>query len=259
MSPIETKYLVETLPYKGGRIFAVGDLHGCAHELVSLLDYLEGLPLLPQDQVVFIGDYIDRGPDSRLVISFLLDFAHRYPDTVFLKGNHEEMFLRALTGEPLYVQQFAVNGGEQTARSYGVRRLFAPDAIASAMPESHIHFINSLKHGVQIGEFLFVHAGVDPTVSLDEQGPQSLLWIREPFIEVPHSFGLTVVFGHTPFRDVFLNLPYKVGIDTGAVFGNKLTCLEVIEMRLAQVATGGDGEVLERVLPQQERESVQLG
>jgi serine/threonine protein phosphatase 1 len=108
------------------------------------------------------------------------------------------------------------------------------------LPESHLEFLTSLEHGVSLGEFLFVHAGIDPQLELSQQKAHTLMWVRAQFIQKEHNAGKTVVFGHTPFEDVMLHMPYKIGIDTGLVYGNRLTVVEVVEGGVYQIDRGGE-------------------
>jgi serine/threonine protein phosphatase 1 len=220
------------------RCYVVGDIHGCAEELARLL---ESLPLGPRDRLVFLGDYVDRGPDSKGVISYLIDLQRKGPqETIFLKGNHEDMFLSDLGLTGKYGEMFLVNGGAATLASYGLwekRKL--PQEILFGIPPDHIEFLQALKSHYLMPPFLFVHAGVDPRKPLEQQTHEEMLWIRDEFILNQHPLPLTIVFGHTPQQEVLFHLPYKVGLDTGLVFGNKLSCLEVEEKVLFQVARGG--------------------
>jgi serine/threonine protein phosphatase 1 len=217
-----------------GRTFVIGDVHGCIDEVDRLLDALEPAS---GDTVCFLGDYIDRGPSARGVIDRLVRLRQEGPRCVFLKGNHEDMFL-AFMGEPgRYGDAFLWNGGGATLASYGLSGL--PGAVvAERLPPSHRDFLAALQTQVRFGPFLCVHAGVRPTRSLDSQVEEDLLWIREEFIAAPHPFPYTVLFGHTPQREVRLHLPFKVGLDTGLVYGNRLSCLELSQRELWQIARG---------------------
>ena len=220
----------------GSRFFIVGDIHACPRELETLLTALE---LQPEDRLVFLGDYVDRGTDARAVVDLLLGMkADEVCHMTFLKGNHEDMFLEFLGYEGRYGEAFLVNGGNATIRSYGLPpNLFGKDA-AALLPQEHLDFYLSLDTMLIEGETLCVHAGLNPVRSLDEQHEEELLWIRQEFIFHPHPFAHTVVFGHTPHREVLFDLPFKVGIDTGLVYGGKLSCLEVTEKSLFQIAKG---------------------
>ncbi|RMD83923.1 MAG: serine/threonine protein phosphatase [Candidatus Dadabacteria bacterium] len=221
-------------------MFAVGDVHGYCSELELILRWMEHDQMLGSDDlVIFIGDYIDRGKDSRGVVDRLIDFKSRFPDTVFLRGNHEDMLLGFLGMGGSHGDVFITNGGKATLRSYGLDEWATPSQLLSAMPQSHIDFFSSLELAVRCGGYLFVHAGINPRFSLFEQVADDLLWIREEFFSCRHSLNLTVVFGHTPFADVFFELPYRVGIDTGIAYGNKLSCVELTQGIVASVPKEG--------------------
>ena len=218
--------------------YVIGDVHGCAVELSRLV---EGLPLVQGDDVVFLGDYIDRGPNSREVVSYLLTLQkdHDAVRFVFLKGNHEDMLLSFLGLDGQHGDMFLANGGKATLASYEIE----PDKLTrehalSAIPPSHLSFFRSLNSYYLMDSFLCVHAGINPQKAWAEQTNEELLWIRNTFIYRPHILPQTVLFGHTPQPTVFYDLPYKVGLDTGLVYGNMLTCLEVDEKVLFQIGRG---------------------
>jgi calcineurin-like phosphoesterase family protein len=225
------------------RTFVVGDLHGCVDELNRLLD---AIAPSAADTVICLGDYVDRGPSPKGVIDRLIQLQHEGPQCVFLRGNHEDMFL-AFLGQPgLYGDAFLLNGGAATLRSYGVEEPSAQLA-AERLPPHHLDLLLSLRLYYQCGEFLCVHAGLAPDRALADQSAEDLLWIREEFVRAPHTFPFTVLFGHTPMREVFVDLPYKIGLDTGVVYWNKLSCLELEDQRLFQIRRG-DHQVQSRRL-----------
>jgi len=213
-----------------GKIFAIGDIHGCISQLdrlVAQLDIDAG-----DDTLVFIGDYIDRGPDPKGVIDYIIDIKRNIRDVVCLSGNHEDMFLNYCLDrrdEELYM----ANGGMRTLASYGFNREGTEELI---LPESHREFFTSLQTYHETDDYIFVHAGLRPGIPLDRQDREDLLWIRFEFINSSYDFGKTVIYGHTPFS---LNKPLidknKIDIDTGAVYGGKLTCIELPEMKIYQV------------------------
>jgi serine/threonine protein phosphatase 1 len=134
---------------------------------------------------------------------------------------------------------FLMNGGRATLASYGAERpALAPQHALSLIPSDHLEFYGQLKSHWLLDRFLCVHAGVNPQKTLAEQSDQEFLWIRDAFIYRPHALPYTVIFGHTPQAAVFYNLPYKVGLDTGLVYGNLLTCLELDEKVLFQIGRG---------------------
>jgi serine/threonine protein phosphatase 1 len=211
-----------------GRILAIGDIHGCNRRLRQLLDQIEIDP--HTDALVFVGDYLDRGPDVRGTIDTLLEIKETHPNTICLRGNHEAMFLdfyREGRGEAL----FLYNSGLSTLDSYGLT--LAEARTGRGFPESHLRFLASLPHFYEKGEYLFVHAGVRPGILLAEQSPEDLLWIRHEFIESDEDFGRTVVFGHTSLPEPLIE-KNKIGIDTGAVYGGRLTCIELPSRKIYQ-------------------------
>jgi serine/threonine protein phosphatase 1 len=211
-----------------GRILAIGDIHGCNHRLRQLLDRIEIDP--HADTLVFVGDYLDRGPDVRGTIDTLLAIKAIHPNTICLRGNHESMFLNYYR-DGLDEALFLYNGGMTTLDSYGLT--LAESRRGSGFPDNHLRFLSALPLVYETEEYFFVHAGVRPGISLAEQTPEDLLWIRHEFIESDEDFGRIVVFGHTPFPEPLIETN-KIGIDTGAVFGGRLTCIELPSRRIHQ-------------------------
>jgi serine/threonine protein phosphatase 1 len=203
-------------------IYAVGDIHGRYDKLCDLMDKID--IDLDSEMLVFLGDYIDRGPQSFEVVEYLIDLRKRHPNTVFLKGNHEEMFEKYISGEDRLTYLF--NGGQQTLDSYMSRPREADEPL---IPAEHLAFIKSLTMYYETESYIFVHAGLQKNVPLEQQKSEDLLWIRKKFIESGHDFGKPVVFGHTPLPEPLLQ-PNKIGIDTGAVYGNKLTCIRLPDL-----------------------------
>ena len=209
------------------KIFVVGDIHGCLGMLNRLL---EKIPWRPgKDTLIFVGDYIDRGKDPKKVVDRIVGLQKNFPHIHCLKGNHEGMLLDYLHGvnRDLYL----ANQGYTTLRSYStVSGGSAEDGI---LPE-HREFFRSLKPYLEICDYYFVHAGFRPKTAVHCQSEEDLLWIREPFISSSYDFGKKVIFGHTPFAEPLI-MKNKIGIDTGAVYGNKLTCIELPDERLYSV------------------------
>lgn len=216
-------------------VFAIGDLHGCPDELEVLLDHVRAGG---DDTVVFLGDYVDRGPRVRPLVERLLRLRTEGPQTVFLRGNHEDMLLAYLGLGGRHADAYLANGGTATLASYDIPDGVAGAAAAALMPAPHLEFLRGLVLMHRYGRFLFVHAGVRPGVPLDGQDEEDLLWIREEFFRGRHDLPWTVVFGHTPQREARVALPFYVGLDTGLVYGNKLSCLDVDGQRLIQVSRG---------------------
>jgi len=199
-----------------GKIFAIGDIHGCFDKLKNLISLL---PInYEEDTLVFLGDYIDRGSDSFAVVEYLIDLNKKHSNIVFLKGNHEDMLFRYLYGKD--EATFLFNGGQQTLKDYMNKKG------KIVIPPDHLDFYKSLQLYHETDDYIFVHAGMRDDVPISRQSQADLLWIRRPFILSTFDFGKRVVFGHTPLSEVIVQ-DNKIGIDTGAVYGYKLTCLEL--------------------------------
>lgn len=210
-----------------GKIFGIGDIHGCYHKLVLLMERIT--PDFANDLVVFVGDYIDRGEQSYEVVEYLMDLKSRYRDqVVLLKGNHEEMLENYLNGPDKI--NYLVNGGSKTISNY-VSHGYPQ---YSPIPPSHLEFMESLSLYHETESYIFVHAGLIEGIPLQEQQADQMLWVRERFIRSSYDFGKLVIFGHTPFPEPLV-MENKIGIDTGAVYGNKLTCIELPEKIFHQV------------------------
>jgi serine/threonine protein phosphatase 1 len=207
-----------SMPHFGPSTYVVGDIHACLKPLQRLLEKIDPEP---DEEVVFIGDYIDRGPQAREVVDYLLGLPFR---CVFLLGNHEQMLLDFLAGQN--EDLFLLNGGAATMRSYGGD----PDNI----PAAHLRFFRNLLPTYETPDFLFVHAGIRPLVPLEEQDAKDLIWIRQEFYQFVGKYPKPVVFGHTPLRQVLL-ADDRIGVDTGCVYGGKLTCVKLPQREVLQV------------------------
>lgn len=216
--------------------YVVGDIHGCLAEVRYLV---EQLPLERGDRLVFLGDYIDRGPDSMGVVSYLLELREQGKiDAVFLKGNHEDMFLDYLGFPGNHGDVFLNNGGHATLASYGISASNGAAESAGQLPQAHLAFYQNLETFCVVKPYLCVHAGIQPLKRLEEQTAAEMFWIRGEFIRNPHKLPYTVLFGHTPQKEALFDLPFKIGLDTGLVYGNKLSCLAVEEKVLYQIKRG---------------------
>lgn len=204
------------------KIFAIGDIHGHFNKLVSIMDKID--IDLDKDTLVFIGDYIDRGPSSFEVVEYLIDLKMHLKNIVFLKGNHEDMLEKYLAGTDRL--SYLANGGQKTLEQYLKR---SQGHGTYPIPPEHLNFFDSLFLFYQTDDYIFVHAGLRKKVPLEMQNPTDLLWIRNDFILSDYDFGKRVIFGHTPFSEPLVQ-SNKIGIDTGAVYGNKLTCVELPEL-----------------------------
>ncbi|MCH8997742.1 MAG: serine/threonine protein phosphatase [Proteobacteria bacterium] len=221
----------------GLRVYAIGDIHGRADLLAQLHRQIEEDAATAPDRVtktvVYLGDYVDRGLDSKGVIDLILSSPLAGFDTVCLKGNHEDALLRFLQDISVGPDWLAI-GGSATILSYGVR---IPEGLSSAqrlehvwknlrahMPQKHLEFLSKLDLMYRIGDYVFVHAGIMPGTPLDRQAPEDLMWIREEFLRSKQEHGAIVVHGHSP-RDRPDIQNHRIGIDTGAFATNILTCL----------------------------------
>jgi len=250
------------------RLLAVGDIHGYLPQLKALMEFV--VPT-QDDQVVFVGDYVDRGPDTPGVLDYLIAFSQKFPKTVFLGGNHDHLFLNMLQyeeiipapkrmkvytsigevprfpiGNPQIV--FAQNGGNETIEQYG--------GDLENIPREHVEFLSCcrLYHEITVGSqtFFLVHAGIRPNIRIENQSAEDLLWIRDDFYfhggesgNTSTDFGMCgkiIVHGHDPFLDVPGSHPFRICLDSGvghdpAIFDDrgKLTCCDVITRETWQV------------------------
>ncbi len=207
--------------------YVFADVHGMRHKLHDLL---ERIPFrIDHDTMVFLGDYIDRGPDSKGVLDIIIGLIDSGVRVICLRGNHECMLQDYLDNrEPLL---FLYNGGMATLHSY---KQFPDQGGEMILPDRHRDFLARLLPWHEMDDFILVHAGLRPGVPLDEQVEKDLYWIRQEFIHSDYDFGKTVVFGHTPFSRPFIG-PKRIGIDTGAVYGNKLTCVRLPDIQFFSV------------------------
>jgi serine/threonine protein phosphatase 1 len=239
--------------FPGGRVgYAIGDIHGRSDLLGPMIDRLEAEHPAPDPAappiVVFLGDYVDRGPDSRGVIEMLMQRRPRGFERRYLLGNHEAMLLKFIQ-DPIENRHWLTQGGMPTLISYGVP---VPPAVASraalkeagdlfrdAMPPDHLEFILGLERYVVLGDYAMVHAGIDPNKPMQSQTDAELLWIRKKFLENRRRHDYMIVHGHTP-----TDAPYKderrIGVDTGAYASGRLTAVKLhgVEAEFISVATG---------------------
>jgi len=230
---------------EGVRVYAISDIHGCAHLLEPMLRVIDAdlAHRRPRHSIeVFMGDYIDRGPDTRLTLDILIERSQR-SNTVFLKGNHEA-FLGKVLRDPSLLDDWLKIGGAQTLASYGVssteQGVETSDPatllreLARVIPRSHVEFLRNLRLSFTCGDFFFVHAGVRPGVPLVEQQEEDLLWIRDEFLQSDERFSKFIVHGHTPVRSAELH-PNRANIDTGAYATGNLTLMSIQGSRLLAV------------------------
>lgn len=217
------------------RAYAIGDIHGRADLLEKLLGKIKADARKnnqAEPHVIFLGDYLDRGMESKKVIDLLLGFDLKGGTKVYLKGNHEAMMLDFLA-DPSTGPRWFENGGLATLLSYGVQPQgnFSSknnlekirDQFLTSIPKAHKNFYENLVMNYELGNYFFVHAGVNPDRPLDKQTWEDMLWIRDEFLESEKPLEKTVVHGHSVVLDPVVSENY-ISVDTGAFFTGKLTC-----------------------------------
>lgn len=247
-----------TVPYRTApntRVYAIGDVHGCAELLDELLQQITADAQVVLDDspntelyLIYLGDLVDRGPDSRACIERVMQGPPMAQMTqVVLRGNHEAIMQDILAGQYESFDLWIDNGGRETCQSYGLKMLDVAYEEADhvgyklnrAVPRSHKAFLSSMENIYRLGDFIFVHAGINPDVPLHAQLAEDLLWIRKPFLNASGDFGAYVVHGHTPVygADIFEN---RTNADTGAVYGGALSAavIDGNEIHLLQVSDG---------------------
>nr|WP_294554055.1 metallophosphoesterase [uncultured Rhodopila sp.] len=219
----------------GRRIYAVGDIHGCARQLASLHALIRAdLVRRPIGGALLlhIGDLVDRGPDTAGVIARLAGGSPvAGTEMINILGNHESTMLEALSGDKAAATDWLFGGGRAALESYGIDPESPPEQWAERIPVSHRGFLRGLPLMYREGGYAFVHAGVRPGIPLAEQCCDDLLRSRQPFLYSEADFGAVIVHGHTPVTAPVVR-HNRIAIDTGAVFGGKLTCLVLEADRL---------------------------
>jgi serine/threonine protein phosphatase 1 len=223
-----------TIP-DGRRIYAIGDIHGRNDLLLQLLDKIrrdDSQRDQAECEIIFLGDLVDRGPDSAGVLDTVMQLKAENAKVRFLMGNHEEVYLAAATGDEKSVRFFNRIGGRETILSYDISmkeyiELEMPQLarrLPDLFPRKHIDFVASFEDQIVIGDYAFVHAGVRPGVPLSDQRQKDLRWIREDFLSAQEAYEKIIVYGHTINDDV-VETGTRIGIDTGAYYSDKLTAL----------------------------------
>ncbi|WP_267388031.1 metallophosphoesterase family protein [Sphingomonas sp. GC_Shp_3] len=225
----------------GSRLYAIGDIHGRRDLLDDVLRQIEeqeaqsdGVP----SEIIFLGDLIDRGPDSADVVERVVQLRASGRPVSVLLGNHEEIFLRILRGEFSLLPMFLKMGGRETVLSYGITReeydTLSNQALAERLrvlvPHAHFALFNDCDVMVFRGDYAFVHAGIRPGVALADQKEEDLRWIRSPFLESNADHGRIIVHGHTVSEEPEIRAN-RIGIDTGAVYSDRLTVLGIDRTR----------------------------
>ena len=225
----------------GARAYAIGDIHGRLDLLERLLARIESdVAARPprRNFIIFLGDLVDRGPESAQVVERLLHYRPPNARPIFLAGNHEEVMLRMLAGETGIMPSWLKFGGLECARSYGIdpaslQRMdegAALQLLAAKVPRAHRDFLDSFADTFRFGDYLFVHAGIRPGIAVEEQDRHDLRWIRDPFLSDAKDHGFIVVHGHTIVEKVE-ERPNRIAIDTGAYHSGVLTALAIEDDR----------------------------
>ena len=219
---------------EGVRIYAIGDVHGRADLLDRLLSRIDAdVAKRPAVRPIhlLVGDYIDRGPESRAVLDILINCS-KGREMVFLRGNHD-VFVEQFLSDPSVLGNWSKIGGLETLMSYGLQPSINADAkgqkdlshaFNAALPKSHRGFLGHLVSSFTCGNYFFVHAGVRPGVPLSKQRDDDMLWIRDDFLLHEEDFGKVIVHGHTPVREVDIR-SNRINIDTGAYATGRLSCV----------------------------------
>jgi serine/threonine protein phosphatase 1 len=235
------------------RIYVIGDIHGRYDLLRDILDKVEdhsnALPPVASIHIVILGDMVDRGPDAASILRFLYNVQQRSDKVIVLLGNHEEMMLKALDGQPEMVRAWLRIGGDATLRSFGIEPDdFDGDARAiatqfrSAVPKEWVEWLRRLPLTARSGDYFFCHAGIRPGTAIKRQTRSDLLWIRDEFLYDETDHEAMVVHGHSISAEVEMK-PNRIGIDTGAYRSGVLTALYLEGTRRQILATAGEATV----------------
>lgn len=241
-----------TIP-AGQRVYAIGDIHGrldLFEALIASIEHDDSEAGTAATTIILLGDLVDRGPDSAGVVGRARHWQMKR-DVRILCGNHEEMFLKSFENADM-MRHFMRHGGKETVLSYGVdRKALATSSVEEAqelmlrsVPIEERAYISSFENIIRIGDYVFVHAGIDPEISIDDQRNQDLRWIREPFLSHSEPYGMVIVHGHT-ISDEPEDKGNRIGIDTGAYASGKLTALvlEGSRRRYIEAVQSKDGTI----------------
>jgi serine/threonine protein phosphatase 1 len=235
----------------GRRVYAIGDIHGrddLFAEMLDLIERDEASAGQADTTLILLGDLVDRGPESKQVIDRAIALSRRWADVRLLLGNHEEVFLKALGGDPQLVRYFLQIGGAPTINSYGLSGdayyclSFAElaERLPALIPAEHQAFLAGGVDRIRVGDYLFVHAGIRPGVPEDGQKPSDLRWIRQDFLSDRRDHGLMVVHGHT-ISEKIEEMPNRIGVDTGAYRSGILSAVVLEGSGRRYLQTGGGG------------------
>ena len=228
-------YLGEAMIPDGQRVYAIGDVHGRNDLLQILLEKIhkdDSARGNGQSQIIFLGDLIDRGPDSSGVIETAMQLQRERGNVRFLMGNHEEVFLSCMEGSDRATRFFTRIGGKETILSYEISMKeymeldneALTERLPEIIPQSHVDFVRSFEDQIVIGDYAFVHAGIRPDVPLAEQKAKDLHWIREDFLSASQLHEKMIVYGHT-INEQVVEADNRIGIDTGAYYTENLTAI----------------------------------
>lgn len=220
---------------RGYRAYAVGDVHGrldLLEQLLAAIDQDVRRRPARRNLLIFLGDLIDRGPDSRAVVERLRNFRHELLKPHFLAGNHEEVLLRLLRGERGILASWLKYGGAECLESYGFdpaglelrNERASLEVVRGFIPKDHAEFIAGFADTLSLGDYVFVHAGIRPGVDLSLQSQTDLRWIRSPFLDDDRDHGAIIIHGHT-ITETVDERPNRIGIDTGAYRTGVLSAL----------------------------------
>jgi serine/threonine protein phosphatase 1 len=218
---------------EGLRVYAIGDVHGCKAQMVHLLGAIERhrAGYAGATHLVFLGDLVDRGPDTSGVLEYLLTTELPADKVTFIIGNHEEFMLNCYDGDVRSYPRWLQFGGLEAMESYGVsaKEIYSDDcdlsaAMKRAVPPTHIAFLRSFQNTLHLGDFLFVHAGIRPGTPLKDQSPADLRWIGAEFLADERNHGFTVVHGHTIAPNI-VRRRNRIGVDTGCYRTGVLSAL----------------------------------
>lgn len=219
----------------GQRVYAIGDVHGRADLVERIAEQIltDSHDRGPADvQIIFLGDLVDRGPASKQVIDTLIGLKAHGAPVRCLVGNHDSVFLRVLDGDERAARFLIRMGGKSTLISYGITETEYQDLdypelverLVALAPQEHVDFLRGLDRMVEVGDYVFVHAGLKPGVALEDQKSEDLCWIREEFLRHSGNFGKFVVHGHSITEEADIR-PNRIGIDTGAYDSGRLTAI----------------------------------
>lgn len=244
-----SSYLGQARAPANTRLYAIGDVHGhlaLLKQLWSLIEHDLHTNPIGAYRIIFLGDYIDRGPDSAGCVDFLIAQSKRDQNLICLKGNHEDK-LQAFLNDPIAIaHSFFTYGGVDCANSYGLTLSGPPankaavletaSALAAAISPQHQAFYAELRHSVAFGDYFFAHAGIRPGVPLNQQNPHDLMWIRQEFIAHTTHYEKVIVHGHTPAYPMEL-LPNRINVDTHAYDTGVLSCIVLEEDQYRTICT----------------------